>query len=132
VRGELSPLDGKTGTSMDVSLLIRYADDTMATISLSYNARQSSSGNVYICDGGNLVVSGRRVLFNGDVVFEAEENESSGILNQNREFIQAIREDRQASCAPEDGLRALGVLQQVYDQMITLEGEDRYRRIWGL
>ena len=47
-------------------------------------------------------------------------------------LIQALREDRQPSCNADDALPALAVLQQVYDQMVTMEGEAKYRRRWGL
>lgn len=132
VRGELTPLHPETGTSMDVSMLIRYANDAMATISLSYNARQSANGNLYICENGTLSHDGKQVSFNGETVFETDLEAEGAILTQDREFFQAIREDRQPSCSAEDGLRALVLLQQVYDQMITLESEKKYKRRWGL
>lgn len=132
VRGELSPLDPRTGTSLDVSLLMRYADECIATISLSYNARQGASGDLFICEKGTLTLSGDRVTFGGEIVFEHDGDLHDDVLAQNREFIDAIREDRQPSCNAEDGLKALTVLQEVYDQMVALEGEARYKRRWGL
>ncbi|MCZ6632542.1 MAG: Gfo/Idh/MocA family oxidoreductase [bacterium] len=132
IRGELSPLHPKTGTSMDVSILIRYANDTMATISLSYNARQSANRNMYICENGTLSHEGKQVTFNGETVFETDLEAEGGILAQDREFFEAIRQNRSPSCNAEDGLRSLVLLQQVYDQMITLEGEPKYKRQWGV
>ena len=132
VRGELSPLHPDIGTSMDVSLIIRYANEAIATISLSYNAHQSAIANIFICENGTLSHTGKQVTFNGETVFETELNAEGGVLIQNREFFQAIREDRQPSCNADDGLRALTVLQQVYDQMTTLENQGKYQRKWEL
>ena len=132
VRGELSPLDPRTGTSLDVSLLLRHEDECITTISLSYNARQGVGGDTFVCENGTLTYSGGRVCFGGEVVFEARDNFEQGMLAQNREFVQAIREKRQPSCSAEEGLKALTLLQEVYDQMVSLEGEDKYRRRWGL
>ena len=117
---------------MDVSFLIRYANDTMATISLSYNARQSANRNMYICENGTLSHEGKRVTFNGETVFETDLEAEGRVLAQDREFFEAIRQDRDPSCSAEDGLCALILLQQVYDQMITLEGESKYKRPWGV
>jgi 2-hydroxy-4-carboxymuconate semialdehyde hemiacetal dehydrogenase len=132
VRGELSTLDPRTGTSLDVSLLIRHETECLTTVSLSYNARQGAGGDTYICENGCLVLSGDRVTFGGEVLLEARDNLREGIRAQDREFVDAIREDRPPSCGVGEGLRALTVLQEVHDQMTALEGESRYRRMWGL
>ena len=132
VRGELFPLHPEIGTTMDVSLLIRYANEAMATISLSYNARQPARGNLFICEAGTLSHNGKTVTLNGDTLFETGKEEEGSVVIQDREFLSAIREDRQPSCNAEDGMVALAVLQQVYDQMVTLEGEGKYKRRWGL
>lgn len=132
VSGELAPLHDLNGTSMDFSMLMRYTNDTIATVSLSYNAHQPFRANRYTCENGSLEVDGKFVRFNGETVFETPDNPESGVLVQNREFFDAIREDRQPSCNADDALRALRPLQQVYDQMVTAEGEARYKRSWGL
>ena len=117
---------------MDVSLLIRYANEVVSTVSLSYNARQGTGGRLFICENGTLAAPGGKVSFNNEIIFETDADGEKGILIQDREFISAIREDRRPACDAEDGLRALAVLQQVYDQMVRLEGEEKYRRMWGL
>ena len=132
VRGELSPLDSRTGTSLDVSLLMRHENECITTISLSYNARQPSYEDLFICENGLVAFSTKKVSFNDEVLFESGGDLHDSVLIQNREFIAAIRENRQPSCNAEDGLRALTLLQEVYDQMVALEGEDRYKRRWGL
>ncbi|MSS73927.1 MAG: Gfo/Idh/MocA family oxidoreductase [Candidatus Latescibacteria bacterium] len=132
VRGELSPLDPRTGTSLDVSLLMRHENECITTISLSYNARQASIGYVFICEGGTLTLSPQEVTFGGEVVFTSSGGLDDSVLAQNREFVAAVRENRQPSCNAEDGLKALILLQEVYDQMVGMEGEDKYRRRWGL
>ena len=133
VRGEISPLDSRTGTSLDVSLIMRSVHEHIITISLSYNARQGARDMLFICEKGMMVVSGDKVTFGGEVVFEAGDDPASqGVPTQDREFIAAIRENREPSCNAQDGLKALAVLQQVYDQMVTLEGEAKYERRWGL
>ena len=132
VRGELSPLHPKTGTSMDVSMLIRYADEAIASIGLSYNSPRGVSNNVILCERGTLILSGSTVALNGETIYEDPSDGGGRVLDQDREFIQAVKEDRQPSCNAEDALPALAVLQQVYDQMITMEGEEKYRRRWGL
>ena len=132
VRGELGPRSEINDTSMDVSLLIRYESEAMATISLSYNAPQGASGNRFICENGVLELAGKAVKFAGETVFETPDSPESGVLVQDREFFNSIREGRQPSCNARDGVRALAPLQAAYDQMVELEGEEKYRRIWGL
>jgi len=132
VRGELSPLHPVTGTSMDVSLTIRYTNEAMATVSLSYNAPKPSHMNLFVCEAGSLVQKGRTVVLNDETIFEANGDVERSIVTQDREFIHAVRENRQPTCSVEDGLQALAVLQQVYDQMVTMEGVEKYRRRWGL
>ena len=130
VQGELSPLNPSTATSLDISLLIRYANETIGTISLSYNAQKSASGNLFICGKGTLEHTGKKVTLNGETIFETAKSAEDAILTQNREFIAAIRENREPSCNADEALGSLAPLQQVYDQMITLENEAKYRRIW--
>ena len=132
VTGELAPLHELNNTSMDFSMLIRYANETIATVSLSYNAHQPFRANRYTCENGSLETEGKVVRFNGEVVFETLDNPEGGVLVQDREFFDAIREDRQPSCSADDALRALRPLQQVYDQMVTAEGEAKYKRPWDL
>lgn len=132
VRGELGPKSEINDTSMDVSLLIRYESEAMATISLSYNAPQGAGGNRFICENGVLELGGGAVKFAGETVFETPESPESGVLVQNREFLNSIREGRPPSCSAADGVRALAPLQAAYDQMVELEGEEKYRRRWGL
>ena len=130
VRGELAPKMALNDTCMDVSLVLRFDNEAMATISLSYNAPQTASGNRYICEKGVLELAGNTVRFAGETLFETPQNPESGVLVQNREFFDAIRENRQPSCNAEDGVRALATLQAVYEQMMELEGDEKYRRRW--
>ncbi|MCE2439518.1 MAG: Gfo/Idh/MocA family oxidoreductase [Candidatus Latescibacteria bacterium] len=132
IRGELSPLDAGTGTSLDVSMLLRYTTETIAALSLSYNARAGVSSNFYLCDAGTLVVSGNQVTLNGKTLFESDDTLEDDVLVQNTEFIESIRKNRQPECGAERALEALGLLQQVYDQSITLEQEDKYKRMWEI
>jgi 2-hydroxy-4-carboxymuconate semialdehyde hemiacetal dehydrogenase len=129
-RGEIGPKQQLNDTSMDVSLLIRYENETMATINLSYNASQGATGNRYLCEKGVLEIEGKRVSFAGATVFETSKNPESGVVVQNGEFISAIREGRTPSCDAKDGIRALAPLQAAYDQMLALEGGDKYLRRW--
>ncbi len=130
IRGELSPLDAGTGTSLDVSMLLRYATETIAALSLSYNARSGVNSNIYLCDAGTLIVSGNRVTLNGETLFRSDDTLDDDVLVQNTEFIESIRKDRQTECGAEHALEALGLLQQIYDQSITMEHQDKYKRMW--
>jgi 2-hydroxy-4-carboxymuconate semialdehyde hemiacetal dehydrogenase len=132
VSGELGPLHPLNSTSMDFSMLMRYTNETIATVSLSYNAHQAFRANRYTCENGSLEIDGKVVRFNGDVVFETPDNPEGGVLVQDREFFDAIRENREPSCNADDALRALRPLQQVYDQMVMAEGELKYKRPWDL
>ena len=115
-------------------MLLRYASETIATISLSYNAPQGAAGQLYLCDNGTLDVTGDRVSFAGELLYEGGDGDSleAAVIVQNREFVDAIREGREPCCSATDALASLEVLQQVYDQMVELEGEKNYRRPWGL
>jgi 2-hydroxy-4-carboxymuconate semialdehyde hemiacetal dehydrogenase len=130
VHGEMAPKHSVNDTSMDVSLLIRYENEAMATISLSYNARQGAGGHRYICEKGVLEYGGGGVLFAGETVFEKSVGELAVIDAQNNEFFASIREDRQPSPNADDGVRALEPLQAVYDQMREFEGDEKYLRRW--
>jgi|AP95_1055475.scaffolds.fasta_scaffold17915_2 2-hydroxy-4-carboxymuconate semialdehyde hemiacetal dehydrogenase len=130
VHGEMAPKHSVNDTSMDVSLLIRYENEAMATISLSYNARQGAGGHRYICEKGVLEYGGGGVLFAGETVFEKSVGELAAIVAQNNEFFASIREDRQPSPNADDGVRALEPLQAVYDQMREFEGDEKYMRRW--
>ena len=130
VHGEMAPKHSVNDTSMDVSLLIRYENEAMATISLSYNARQGAGGHRYICEKGVLEYGGGGVLFAGETVFEKSVGELAAIVAQNNEFFASIREDRQPSPNADDGVRALEPLQAVYDQMREFEGDEKYKRRW--
>ena len=132
VRGELTPLHKETGTSMDVSLLIRFSNEAVATLSLSYNSPLRAKRNLFLCDAGTLEKTGQKVTLNGDTIFESDADTQTNIIAQDAEFIQAVREDRKPECNELHALEALSVLQQVYDQMITLEDEEKYHRQWGL
>jgi 2-hydroxy-4-carboxymuconate semialdehyde hemiacetal dehydrogenase len=132
IRGELSPLHPKTSTSMDVSMLVRYTNETIATLSLSYNSPQAVNTNSYICEAGTLATTGNKVTMNGDILFENTGGLAESILTQDIEFVDAIREDRPPECNTSHALTALTLLQQVYEQMVTLENEDKYKRRWGL
>lgn len=131
VHGEMAPKHPLNDTSMDVSLLIRYENEAMATISLSYNAQQSAGGHRYICEKGVLDYGGGGVQFAGKTVFEKAAGELDSIVVQNSEFFHSIRENRQPSPNAEDGVLALEPLQTVYDQMIELEGDEKYLRRWA-
>lgn len=130
IRGELSPLDAATGTSLDVSMLVRYTSETIAALSLSYNARTGVNNNVYLCDAGTLVVSGNHVTLNGETLFNSDDTLDDDVLVQNVEFIESIREDRHPQCSAVQALEALDLLQEIYDQSITMENPDKYKRMW--
>ncbi|MBB27952.1 MAG: hypothetical protein CME25_03515 [Gemmatimonadetes bacterium] len=132
IRGELSPLHPQTGTSIDVSMLVRYTNEAIATLILSYNSLTAVNTNCYVCDAGTLAATGNKVTLNGDVLFENEGGLAESILAQDTEFADAIRGDRPAACNATHGLAALTLLQQVYEQMVTLENEEKYKRRWGL
>ena len=132
IRGELSPLHSGTGTSLDVSMLLRYTSETIAALSLSYNARNGVNANIYICDTGTLIVSANNVTLNGKTLFESNDTLADDVLAQNSEFIDSIRKDTPPGCSAEHALEALGLLQQVYDQSITLEPRKKYKRMWEI
>lgn len=73
------------------------------------------------------------ICLGGEVVFQAEGGGlRQGVLVQDREFVDAVRQGREPACSAADALKSLAVLQAVYDQMVELDGEERYRRVWGL
>ena len=130
IRGELTPIHDQTGTSLDVGMLLRYTNETVANLSLSYSSPGGGSGNIYLCEAGTLTIDGRSVRLNGETISESDTDLSDHVLAQNQEFVEAIREGRPTTCGAEVALEALELLQQVYDQMVTLEGEEKYKRMW--
>ena len=130
IRGELSPLDAATGTSLDVSMLVRYTSETIAALSLSYNARSGVNNNIYLCDAGTLVVSGNQVALNGKVLFDSDDTLDDDVAGSERRIHRIDPRRQTASMQRGPGLEALDLLQQIYDQSITMDNPDKYKRMW--
>lgn len=131
VHGELAPLSPLTGTSLDFSLLIRYAGDAIATISMSYNVQPAVSGQLFVCERGTLALTGHDVKLDGEELYSCREGLQGGVRAQDRVFVDAVRGGERV-CQADEAVAALEVLQAVYDQAVAADGEERYRRPWGL
>ncbi|HEU5318306.1 MAG TPA: Gfo/Idh/MocA family oxidoreductase [Chloroflexota bacterium] len=114
--------DRELDIPQDLSLLMRTPRDQLATVAMSYNSHVSLYDYVLIGVQDTLVIE-NGVLRNRDGVIydpksEGEEGRNSGLL-QNREFVAAIREQRQPAISADAVLPALSVLQEAQDRYDT-------------
>jgi 2-hydroxy-4-carboxymuconate semialdehyde hemiacetal dehydrogenase len=103
----------------DLTLTMRTRRDQLATVVMSYNAHISIYDYLLIGQEDMLVID-NGVLRNKDgVLYDPKQDpaggRTSGLL-QNREFVAAIREQRQPMISADSVLPALEALQQAQDQ----------------
>jgi 2-hydroxy-4-carboxymuconate semialdehyde hemiacetal dehydrogenase len=107
--------DKELDVPLDLSLLMRTQRDQLATVSMSYNSHVSLYDYVLIGVEDTLVVENGILRNREGVLYDPKddqtEEKNAGLL-QNREFVSAIRDNRQPAISADAVLPALDVLQQ--------------------
>ncbi len=111
--------DASVGAPLDLSIVLRTADDRLATIAMSYNAHLSRYDYVLIGREDTMEIrDGNMKERHGapaDVPGADTANSPSPVVLQNREFHASILEGRPPSISPDSVLPAMEVLQIAQD-----------------
>ena len=111
--------DASVGAPLDLSIVLRTADDRLATIAMSYNAHLSRYDYVLIGREDTMEIrDGNMKERHGtpaDIPGADTANSPSPVVLQNREFHASILEGRPPSISPDSVLPAMEVLQIAQD-----------------
>ena len=120
VLGQAGPRYPDTGTVMDVDILMRTPAGQLASLSLSYHNRLKA--DEYLLIGEEETVFYQQGKLYGPEGLREDPAALGHDLSdvawraQDREFLAALREDREPTVSGADALPALEVLQQVQDR----------------
>jgi 2-hydroxy-4-carboxymuconate semialdehyde hemiacetal dehydrogenase len=118
VTAQVALPDSHMGIPLDLSILMRTQQDQLASVNMSYNSHLSLYDYLLIGTDTSLLIGEGKLRGNNGLLFDpanAPVYDESAALRQNREFLAAIHEQRQASISAESVLPAMWVLQQVQD-----------------
>jgi 2-hydroxy-4-carboxymuconate semialdehyde hemiacetal dehydrogenase len=110
--------DQKMGIPMDLSVLIRTPRDQLASVNMSYNSHLSLYDYLLIGREDTFLITENRLHHRHGILYDPAVHtteERNGALLQDREFVNAIREQRPPAISAESVLPALEVLQRVQD-----------------
>ena len=111
--------DASVGAPLDFSIVLRTADDRLATIAMSYNAHLSRYDYVLIGREDTMEIRDGNLKERHGVPAEVPgadtANSPSPVVLQNREFHASILEGRPPSISPDSVLPAMEVLQIAQD-----------------
>jgi 2-hydroxy-4-carboxymuconate semialdehyde hemiacetal dehydrogenase len=110
--------DQQLGIPLDLSLIFRTRRDQLGTVAMSYNAHISLGDYLLVGREDTLLISNGVLSNRTGVLFDPKQDpseERGGGLLQNREFVAAVREQRQPAISADAVLPALDVLQQAQD-----------------
>ena len=105
--------DAVLGAPLDLALVLRTATDRLVNVSMSYNSHLSRYDYVVVGHQDTLDIRDGvlRERFTTGPVETSRDAGPSPVVQQNREFVDAIREGRAAAIAPDDVLPAMEALQ---------------------
>ena len=114
--GLQGPLHPDLGIAMDMSIGMKTKDEAICTLSLSFN-NNGPFGTFfrYICDNGTYLAR-YDDLYDGDnkqIDLTGVDVSNNGIELIDREFISAIREDRQPNACVTDAISAMETLDKI-------------------
>ncbi len=115
VAGGCGPIWPATGTPMDVAITLRSADGALATLSLSFHSRIAVSDYLVVAEDQTYEIRDGRLHSPDGVVVDGGGTAAvqiAAIDAQDREFLQAIIEQRPTRFTIEDALPTMRVLQQ--------------------
>jgi 2-hydroxy-4-carboxymuconate semialdehyde hemiacetal dehydrogenase len=100
---------------IDIDIQWRTPSDTLVNISLSHNARWGVHDYRFICVEDTVVCDHGTLRNETGVLVEGDEGLASNI-RQAREFVSAVREERDPLVSGEAALPTLRILQEVWDR----------------
>jgi 2-hydroxy-4-carboxymuconate semialdehyde hemiacetal dehydrogenase len=110
--------DQQMGIPMDLSVLVRTTRDQLGSVDMSYNAHISLNDYLLIGREDTLLMTRGTLRGKQGVLYDPATDAAgrpNGVLDQDREFVAAVREQRPSAIDPEAVLPALDVLQRVQD-----------------
>lgn len=113
VTGRVGPEWSGNGTYMDVAAVLVAPDGDLASLALSYHSRASFGNLMVIGEDETFEIRGGTLNLNGEPIVECADWEQmmrSAQADQDREFIDSIREDRQPRFALRDAIPTMRVL----------------------
>ena len=119
IYGVEGPHHPELGIAMDLAIIMKAANGAICTLSTSFNNDGPiGSPYRYICDNGTYIAFYDNLeKANGEKVDTTGVDVSgNGFENQDREFIKAIKDNRQPNSSVEDALRAMQTLDKVEQQ----------------
>jgi 2-hydroxy-4-carboxymuconate semialdehyde hemiacetal dehydrogenase len=123
VHAQLAPPDPRTGIPMDLDIVLHTSAEQLVALSLSYHSQLSFHDYVIICEEQSLHFD-RGTLRESGVSGQSSE-EATGDYErlaweaQDREFLAALRGERQPAASGADVLPALAVLQEIQDRFMV-------------
>ena len=120
VSGQVASPDAHTGIPQDLDILLRTPSNQLISLSLSYNTHLAMDEYV-------IVGAEESLRFQRGLQIEPEppatgptaaDQYQLGWEAQDREFLAALREDRDPDCSGAEALPALAVLQEVQDRFV--------------
>ncbi len=121
IYGVEGPHHPELGIAMDLAVIMKAKNGAVCTLSTSFNNDGPiGSPYRYICDNGTYIAFYDDLTNgHGEKIDTSKVDVSqNGFENQDREFIKAIRENRQPNSSVEDALRAMQTLDKVEQQLI--------------
>lgn len=124
VTAQVAQPDANMGIPMDLSILLRTEGDAQASVNMSYNSHLSLYDYLIIGDQTSLSVSDGKLIGKDGVILDpAQAPGPSPQVQQDREFLAAVREQRPPAISGASVLPAMWALQQVGpDSMATQRG----------
>lgn len=119
VRAQFGPPHPELGIPLDLDLQFRSADQ-LVTIAMSYNSPWPRHDYFVIGEEAGVEFREGKLWSNEGVVFEPDATWKS-IPEQNREWLLAVREQREAAVNVEAVLPAMRVLQAAQNQLTLVE-----------
>lgn len=114
VQAQFGPPHAELGVPLDLDLHFRVGD-TLVTVAMSYNAPWTRHDYHYIGEEASIEFRGDQLWGEHGVIWAGEGG--NRIVEQNREFLTAIRDGREASPNVEDVLPAMRVLAEAQRQL---------------
>lgn len=116
VSGVMSPLSEKTGTAMNAAILINTGPGLPLTIVGSYAGHESICETMVLTDRETYridAMTSRLTIGSHTVQLQNEEADCAAVL---RDFLDAVRHDREPRIPGRSSLPMMAVLQQVQDE----------------
>ncbi len=118
VSGHVALPSRHLGIPMDIAIVLRTPQDQLATIALSYNSHLALHDYLLIGEQDTLLVTPRRLEHQAGLLYDQATADplESAIVQQDREFLAAVREGREPAISGRAVRPTMAVLQAVQDQ----------------